>query len=246
MICAISLDLDDTLWPIMPAILDAENALYHWLCLRYPHIAADWSIERMRNLRDRVADDNPHLAHDHSALRKLSLGELIGEHPDRENLVDSAFEVFFATRNQVTLFEEVTGALNHLHVRLPLISLSNGNADLERIGLAHYFAAQFSARSVGVAKPAADIFHAACRTLGLPAQAIAHIGDDPVMDVLGAKRAGMFAVWLNREGRSWDFDEKPDLEIRHLTELCDWLDIHLATLQVNLPSAGHEAFLSGP
>ena len=68
------------------------------------------------------------------------------------------------------------------------------------------------------------MFQAACRALDLPAAAIAHVGDDPLMDVVGARRAGLFAVWLNREGRAFPHDEKPDLEIRDLNELCDWLE----------------------
>ena len=30
-----------------------------------------------------------------------------------------------------------------------------------------------------------------------------HIGDDPLTDVVGATRAGMQAVWLNRDAREW-------------------------------------------
>ena len=35
-----------------------------------------------------------------------------------------------------------------------------------------------------------------------PAQVL-HIGDDPLTDVVGATRAGMQAVWLNRDAREW-------------------------------------------
>jgi len=37
---AISLDLDDTLWPIWPAIERAEKALEHWLNRQAPMTAA--------------------------------------------------------------------------------------------------------------------------------------------------------------------------------------------------------------
>jgi FMN hydrolase / 5-amino-6-(5-phospho-D-ribitylamino)uracil phosphatase len=204
--------------------LRAERALHDWLSARVPHIASDWSIERMRAHRDAVSNAHPHLAHDFTAQRKLALTSAIGEHPEQQALVDGAFDIFYAGRNDVQLYAEAGAALSHLHARLPLISLSNGNADLERIGLAHWFRARVSAREIGVAKPEPGIFQAACAALQLPAHAIAHVGDDPLMDVIGARRAGMFAIWLNRDGRTWQHDEKPHLEIQNLTELCDWVE----------------------
>jgi FMN hydrolase / 5-amino-6-(5-phospho-D-ribitylamino)uracil phosphatase len=226
MIRAISLDLDDTLWPIAPTIIEAERSLHGWLSARLPHVASDWSIARIRALRDSIAADHPHLAHDFTEQRRLSLRALIGEHAEQEALIEGAFEIFFAARNRVTLYADAHPALLHLHARVPLISLSNGNADLERIGLAHLFHSRISARDIGAAKPEPRIFEAACAALALPAAAIAHVGDDPGMDVLGAKRAGMFSVWLNRDGREWPHAEQPDLEIHDLGELCNWLDSH--------------------
>lgn len=226
---ALSLDLDDTLWPILPAIQAAEQALFDWLSARCPKLATQWSVASMRALRDQIAIDHPELAHDFGAQRKLSLARVIGtQQANHENLVAEAFEIFMAARNRVTLYAEVDHALPRLAALLPLISLSNGNADLHRIGLAQHFTARLSAREVGIAKPDAELFHHAARTLELPIAAIAHVGDDPVLDVLGAKAAGMFSVWLNRDGRVWDLPDRPDLEITHLTELCDWLDQHLA------------------
>jgi putative hydrolase of the HAD superfamily len=32
---------------------------------------------------------------------------------------------------------------------------------------------------------------------------VLHVGDDPLADVVGAERAGMQSVWLNREAREW-------------------------------------------
>jgi FMN hydrolase / 5-amino-6-(5-phospho-D-ribitylamino)uracil phosphatase len=236
MIRAISLDLDDTLWPIAPTIQRAEQALHQWLSERLPHIASDWSMERLRAHRDAVALAHPHLAHDFTAQRKLSLASAIGEHSERDALVEGAFEVFYSARNSVDLYADADAALRRLHARLPLISLSNGNADLQRIGLAHLFHSRISARDVGAAKPEPGIFQAACAALKLPAHAIAHVGDDPVMDVIGARQAGMFAVWLNRDGRSWSQAVQPDLEIRNLAELCDWLEgqsVHVKEGKVN-------------
>ena len=48
---AISLDLDDTLWPIWPVIEKAEQALHDFLCERCPKTAAAFPIVAMRALR---------------------------------------------------------------------------------------------------------------------------------------------------------------------------------------------------
>ncbi|MEF2965333.1 HAD family hydrolase [Paenibacillus sp. M1] len=50
-----------------------------------------------------------------------------------------------------------------------------------------------------------------------PAKAI-HIGDS-VSDVLGAKREGITACWLNRNKLSWEHEVKPDIVAESLNEL---------------------------
>jgi FMN phosphatase YigB (HAD superfamily) len=118
----------------------------------------------------------------------------------------------------------VLPALARLAARYPLVSLSNGNADLERIGLKHFFRDSISARECGVAKPAARIFHAACERLGLPPHAVLHVGDDPELDVAGAGAAGLRSVWLNRNGAPWAHAHSPDLHVSDLAQLADILE----------------------
>ena len=131
---AISLDLDDTLWPIAPIVLRAEQRLHDWLLRHCPPVAAAYPVASMRALRDRIATENPHLAHDYTAQRKLSLTTALRPHGYGEDIVDAAFEAFYAARNEVELYADALPALQRLAARLPLISLSNGNADLRRIG----------------------------------------------------------------------------------------------------------------
>jgi len=47
-----------------------------------------------------------------------------------------------------------------------------------------------------------------------------HVGDDPVQDVSGAKAAGAFAIWLNRDQKNWPLEScTPDAVILSLTQL---------------------------
>jgi FMN hydrolase / 5-amino-6-(5-phospho-D-ribitylamino)uracil phosphatase len=224
MIRALSFDLDDTLWPIAPTILHAERSLHAWFATHVPEIAATWSIERMRALRDDIALRHPEIGYDYSEQRRRSLRVLLAGHADCDHLIERAYDTFYAARNEVTMYDDAHAALNHLGRSFRLASLSNGNADLQRIGLAHHFEHRISARDVGAMKPDAAIFSHLCAQMLLAPREIAHVGDDPDLDVLGAKRAGMFAIWLNRHGSPWPHEELPDLVVNDLHELCAWLD----------------------
>jgi putative hydrolase of the HAD superfamily len=231
---AITLDLDDTIWPIEPVIVRAEDALGAWLQQHAPRTAARWPLEARRALREEVAATHPHLGHDFTRQRMISLERMFAEAGDDAMLVEPAFEAFFAARCEVEHYEDSLAALDRLAARVPLAALSNGNADLERIGLMHVFSFQLGAREHGAAKPTASIFHAACERLGCEPAQVLHVGDDIEMDVLGAHRAGLRSGWINRPDadgtrREWPHaDIRPDLEVPTLAALADWLDAHTA------------------
>ncbi len=221
---ALTLDLDDTLWPIEPVMLRAEQRLDAWLQAHCPPVADAFPIAAMRALRDRIATENPDLAHDFTSQRLLCLRAAMQPHGYGDQHVDAAFAEFYAARNEVECYGDALPALERLAARFPLVSLSNGNADLERIGLARFFHFSISSRSFGKAKPAVEIFHAACAGLDLPPEEVLHIGDDPALDVLGANAAGMRSAWLNRTGAAWSHAVKPDVIARDLAELATMLE----------------------
>jgi putative hydrolase of the HAD superfamily len=102
-----------------------------------------------------------------------------------------------------------------------LFAISNGNADLQRCGIGDLFDGHVTAIAAGAAKPDARIFAALERMAGVSAAEVLHVGDDPLADVVGATRAGMQAVWLNRDSRRWpEALEPPARTISTLAELC--------------------------
>jgi putative hydrolase of the HAD superfamily len=224
---AISLDLDDTLWPIAPAILRAEERLHDWLAHNCPPVAEAYPLATMRALRERIASEHPHLAHDFTAQRRLSLRAALAPHGYGERHVEGAFEAFYAARNEVEVYADTLPALRRLATRYPLVSLTNGNADLQRIGLHGLFVHTVSAREVGHAKPAREIFLHACERVRAAPGQVLHVGDDPLLDVAGARSAGLGAAWLNRRGESWDdaHGVQPELVFHDLSALADWLDL---------------------
>jgi HAD superfamily hydrolase (TIGR01509 family) len=221
---AITLDLDDTLWPVWPTIARAEVFLQDWLTLHAPQTArlcAD--TEFKKRIRAEVNQRHVDKAHDLSFLRHESIRQSLIRAGDAPYLADEAFEVFFAERQNVTLYDGVEKALARLALRYPLVGLSNGNADVFRTAAGPYFKASVSARQFGVAKPDVRIFHAAATQLNLSAESVLHLGDDAHTDVMGAMNAGMQTAWINTQGHDWPHDSVQPLTVSHLAELCDHL-----------------------
>jgi FMN hydrolase / 5-amino-6-(5-phospho-D-ribitylamino)uracil phosphatase len=222
---AISFDLDDTLWPIWPVIEKAEKALLSWLSEHAPMTAALFaSPNAMREIREYmhevVIKNKPCMAHDLGSIRKESIRLALYRAKDDPLLAEAAYDVFFAARNRVEFYEDALPALEALHKRFPLVSLSNGNAQLAMVGIDRYFKAEISAKSVGLAKPHPEIFQAAALAAGVQAHEVLHVGDDAALDVIGALNAGMQTVWLNRQGKMWtDETAEPTVEIASLNEL---------------------------
>ena len=217
---AVSLDLDDTLWPIWPTIELAEKALHDWLMERAPMTAALFSSPgALREIRAEMNAARPELKHDMSALRRESIRLALYRAGEDPLMADAAFDVFFAARQQVTMFDDAMPALELLAARYPLVALSNGNADVQRIGIGHFFRASVTAREFGVGKPDPRIFHAAAGALELTPEEVLHIGDDATLDALGALNAGMQAAWLNRADAPWPHEQEPHVTLMHLGEL---------------------------
>lgn len=223
---AISLDLDDTLWPIGPTILRAEEELAQWLAGQAPRTATLLRDGAQRlALREHVVRSRPDIGHDLSALRRESIREALRRSDEDTALAEAAFEVFFAARMRVQLFPDVLDALARLSARYPILALSNGNADVHRVGLGAYFAHSISARECGFAKPDPRIFHLAANRLSLKPEQVLHVGDDPALDVLGALDAAMPVVWVNRDARSWPHDARPHHTVGDLHGLCRLLAV---------------------
>ena len=217
----ISLDLDDTLWPVAPVIAAAEIELLDWLKERFPEAARGHDVHSMRAMRMRVAAEFPERSHDLTFLRRRALAVQFAAAGHAESLCEEALEVFLVARNRVEFYEDVRPALVRLRAHYRLFALSNGNADLHRCGLDELFDGHVTAISAGAAKPDARIFAALVREAGVHPAEVMHVGDDPVTDVRGASEAGMCAVWLNRGGlRRWPAElPRPARTIATLAEI---------------------------
>ena len=218
----ITFDLDDTLWDVAPVILNAEAALREWLARETPQLGS-LPVEHLAEIRARLVDADPTLRHRISALRRRVLYTALLEagyaSEDAQTLAENAFEVFLAARHEIELFPEAQPTLEQLANRFKLAVLTNGNADIRRLGLADYFEFALCAEDVGIGKPDPHPFQEVLRRANVRAEHAVHVGDNPLDDIAGAKAAGMHTIWFNPTGSPWSAGEKPDAIIRSLAEL---------------------------
>ena len=216
----ITFDLDDTLWDTAPVIVSAEAVLREWLVVNAPKVGA-LDVEAFQAVRQQVLSDEPQLRHRISALRRQILFHALqgAGYVNAASLADDAFAVFIEARHALEVFPQVEPMLITLARDYALGVVTNGNADVRRIGLGHHFKFVLCAEDIGIAKPDVRLFHEALVRGGVAAGSAVHVGDHPGDDIAGAQQAGLRAVWFNPGGKHWDGDKAPDAEIGCLSEL---------------------------
>jgi putative hydrolase of the HAD superfamily len=218
---ALCFDLDDTFWEVKPVLVRAEARVAEFIATRHPGLSPHLTAESVHDTRLALAAEDPARAHDMTWLRTEALRRIAARHGHDPAIGDAAFEVFIAARNEVELFDDVRPALTALGARYAMATFSNGNADLRRIGLHGHFVGVLNAESVGRAKPHAEAFLAAAAALGVAPHEMLYVGDNPHLDVAGARAAGCRAAWVNRIGAGWPAGLSPeaDLEVPDLLSL---------------------------
>ena len=223
---AVAFDLDNTLWDVGPVIERAEVRLYEWLSEHCPLIPQRVSIEEMRAAREMLAREEPHNAHDFTYLRIASLARHARECGYEEEVAQRAFDVFFAARHDLDLFADVRPALERLKSRYRLATLSNGNAELTRIGLSDFFVLSLNARQIGVGKPHPRCFERLANDLRLQPHEIVYVGDDPWLDVEAARASGLGTAWVTRFGQQWPDTVVPaDIVVTDCLQLAEALGV---------------------
>src|SRR5262249_32019712 len=137
----------------------------------------------------------PHRAHDLTFLRVENLARLAESVGYGRAMAHEAFAVWHAARNQCVPFDDVLPSLQKLRPRFRLATLTNGNADLDAIGIAHHFEVNLHAAALGCAKPDPRAYAALAQALTLEPAEILFVGDEPQADVAGPRNAGMKTVW---------------------------------------------------
>ncbi len=221
---AVSFDLDDTLWPLMPVILKAEKDTNKWLIENYPGVEKLLNSEEMIQIRNDLISKQKNLAYQLSKLRELMLIQLGIKSgytkKEAEIMASKSFDIFYSGRNDVTLYDGAKEVLGELKNKYTLGVITNGNADIEKIGISHFFEFNISASQINIGKPDPRIFEEARIKTGLKAEEICHVGDHPINDVEGSYNFGMKPIWFNEKKEDWPLENKPEYK-----EVSNWKEL---------------------
>jgi putative hydrolase of the HAD superfamily len=145
---------------------------------------------------------------------RVDLAEYLEEHyigrsPYQKNLLPDAMET-----------------LQELSKRYAIHIVTNGFSEVQDVkidnsGLKPFITHRISSELVGVQKPNPKVFHYALKVSGAKRKDSLMIGDSLEADVIGARRAGIEAVYFNPGAKP--HGEQLKFEIRRLRELLDWL-----------------------
>ncbi len=220
----ITFDLDDTLWECKPVIQRAEQTFYRWLQQHHPQITARYDFDALIQNRIDYMHANQHQAFDLTRLRKKWLAQIAAQCGADDAVVEEGFLVFWEARNQVELFAGVRETLLTLKAHFILGSITNGNADIHKVGLGDCFHFSVTSAEAGAAKPEKVIFQAAADKAGVAIGEMLHVGDDSDRDVIGALRCGAMAAWVTPEEQpQWEHELLPHLVVSHVRELPKFL-----------------------
>ncbi|MEM7098781.1 MAG: HAD family hydrolase [Pseudomonadota bacterium] len=220
----ISFDLDNTLWDVEKIIIQAEQDMRTWMAQHTPDALALYGPEHLGPLREQVVNQYPHKIHDLSFMRIELLFELMlcagDSESDARSNAQAAFDVFFVGRNRIEFFPGALDTLNQLKQDYRLLALTNGNADIERAGLAHIFDGAANSAEAGAKKPDPAIYRYFLDKFALDPDKVIHVGDNLFDDVHGANAAGLKSVWVNLHSAVRTKEEaQPHAEVASLPEL---------------------------
>ncbi len=197
----ITFDLDNTLWDVDSVIVAAEQSMRAWLREHVPEVVDLYNSTGLTEIRAQVLTNHPELKHNLSALRVLITQRAIEScgyaSANAESLSRKAFDVFMDGRHRVIYFEDALTTLATLSSSYTLAALSNGNADITRLGLDRFFSFAYSAADIGRGKPHPDMFLAALERAGARPDGAVHIGDHLDDDIAGAQSVGMHTIWVD-------------------------------------------------
>ncbi|SFH60854.1 HAD family hydrolase [Modicisalibacter xianhensis] len=218
LIDTLTFDLDDTLWDNHPVMERAEHEHHAWLddalatwldetvvdeaIRRLGRYSEGYTLEHYLQRRLDVARRHPLRRGDFTWLRERALVELLEEFGLPRSAAHlwaaAAIERFLTLRHELTPYPEVVPMLDDLRSRYGLAAITNGNADLRRLELAHHFSVIIAAGEMLTPKPDARPFLAALARLGSTPSRALHVGDSWNEDVLPAWRLGMRVAWIDK------------------------------------------------
>ncbi|WP_311753902.1 5-amino-6-(5-phospho-D-ribitylamino)uracil phosphatase YigB [Proteus columbae] len=227
-IAAMTFDLDDTLYDNVPVMDKTEKETLDFIRqydLRFNH----FTEKDVNAYKKPLLESNPDIFHDITQWRWLAARNMLLDYGYSEAKAqqgaDEIMAHFAYWRSHINVPKNTHQVLTELAQKIPLIAITNGNANPLSCGLGQYFSHILKAGPDGRSKPYPDMFDKASSLLNLPHEKILHVGDHLVTDVEGAVNSGLQACWINLDNRSL-FEEgetrvMPHIEITDLSKLVE-------------------------
>ncbi|MDA0735410.1 MAG: HAD family hydrolase [Chloroflexi bacterium] len=139
-----------------------------------------------------------------------------------------AVRIVLEDMGQRPIHTDTVQALELLQEQCHIAVLSNAddrflNPVVERLGIS--FEAVLSSEAAQCYKPRPELFHNMLRRLDVSPQEAVYVGDRQYEDVQGASKAGMRAIWLNRDRVALDPNlTEPDHHVESLLEIPTLVD----------------------
>ena len=222
-------DVDQTLWDFSAVRNQALTAVMTMLAERATVDVSAWTNDGLQARWDRYAASVS--GEKLGTIRRWSLSDAASEAaPGDTSLGDELTDLYFSIRHgRGPAYPDVAPALDALRSAGVLLGVvTNGNTDLDLLGLAEFFpdGVVVKASDVGAYKPEPAIYAEVERRMGLPVSALVCVGDNQQHDVAAPQVRGWRGVWNNRDGAAADPDVAPDAIVVTFDELVpivvDW------------------------
>lgn len=225
MIRAVIFDVDGTLYNETDVKMLAELSTAEYLCNR-SGMNVDSIYSTFRRVKRQVIQTHRGLpeANDRNKWYRELLRELNISGITDEELSGRYWQVIY---DNMKPFEDFVYILPELVERYQLYILTDELLDIHKrklkcLGLDSIFRKTFSAEQAGVTKPDKKLFRYAISEIGEPESSILMVGDNPVADIRGGKRAGIRTAWLKRGKYHYypqSEEEKADIEFTSYVQL---------------------------
>jgi FMN hydrolase / 5-amino-6-(5-phospho-D-ribitylamino)uracil phosphatase len=199
----IGFDLDNTLWDTDSTIRQANHVMFEFLSGLNSHLADQLTprciIKKMQSLQ-RLAP----YTHAITRCREAALHELLllyfSENEARVH-TNTAMKVFLRERNKVNIRPGALACIDELATHYSIASITNGNANLHDIGIAHYFDYSISAEDINSSKPDPELFQTTLNFFSCHASEMIYIGDSIADDIQSTQKLGISSIWFNYQKR---------------------------------------------
>lgn len=228
MIRAIGFDLDNTLFNHREAASRAMELLVNekgWVFTADISVGSEWHRLEDLYFAQYVVGTMTLMEHRRARMRNF-LTSTDAEIDDQD--LDSLWNDYLRHySNSWVAYPDVIAVLDNLKESgYKLAVLTNGQqaqqeAKLATMGLAHHFEVILAIGTVDALKPDRRAFEHLCRVLDCDPDEVLFVGDDLDYDVRGSINAGLYGVWLNRDGL--DTPEGIQTQIQSLTLLQELL-----------------------